>query len=47
MNMRNEVGVAWTVAAAEQSEAAPEGGSAGLPRKFWPISIVDVIETNF
>ena len=32
--MRKEVDVAGTVAAAERSEAAPEGGPGVLPRKF-------------
>ena len=32
--MRKEVDVAGTVAAAERSQAAPEGGSGILPRKF-------------
>ena len=32
--MRKEVDIAGPVAAAERSEASPEGGPGALPRKF-------------
>ena len=35
--MMKEVDVAWTVVAAERSEAAPEGGSGGSPPDFFEI----------
>ena len=39
--MRTEVDVAGTVAAAERSEAAPEGGSGGPPSEIFEIYIAN------
>ena len=39
--MRKEVDVAGTVAAAERSEAAPEGGSGGPPPEIFEIEIAN------